>query len=184
MCRRTSLLHVGPLTIMICSFRCGKMRHACPCCAELKAWKRGALSAQSALQFLTGCKRRLRCAVCHDLHGPKCGLAPLRSAYFHFVIGAHMKLIGIPLCRPNVSELTASSAMGTGLWVAMVGIAHAVQLQLDKSDAGALLLVVLWACISARVGIRIEKGFRHIAANLLVSAGLVVLYHCVCALAG
>lgn len=87
-----------------------------------------------------------------------------------------MKIIGVPLRRPGFNELTAAAVMGSGLWVLAVGLAHVARMDLTKADAGALLLVMLWACVSARMGIRVGAGGRHLAANLLVSGVLLALY--------
>lgn len=87
-----------------------------------------------------------------------------------------MKLIGVPLRRPDFNELTAAAVLGSGLWVLAVGVAHAASMNLTKADAGALLLVMLWACVSTRFGIRVNSGGRHLAANLTVSALLLGVY--------
>ena len=87
-----------------------------------------------------------------------------------------MKLLGIPLRTPGANELTAASIMAVGLWVAAIGLTRVAPVTLDRSDAGALLLVLLWACISARLGIRVGMGGRHLGANLLVSAVLLGVY--------
>lgn len=87
-----------------------------------------------------------------------------------------MKLIGVPLRRPDFNELTAAAVMGSGLWVLAVGLAHIARMDLGKGDAGALLLVMLWACVSTRMGIRVGAGSRHLAVNLLVSGVLLALY--------
>lgn len=87
-----------------------------------------------------------------------------------------MNLIGVPLRRPAFNELTAATVMGSGLWVLAVGLAHFARMDLTKGDAGALLLVMLWACVSTRMGIRVGAGGRHLAANLLVSGVLLALY--------
>jgi hypothetical protein len=87
-----------------------------------------------------------------------------------------MKLIGVPLRRPGFNELTAAAVLGSGLWVLAVGLAHVARMDLSKGDAGALLLVMLWACVSARMGIRVGAGGRHLAANLLVSGALLACY--------
>ncbi|MET0333681.1 MAG: hypothetical protein ABW190_05375 [Rhizobacter sp.] len=87
-----------------------------------------------------------------------------------------MKLIGVPLRRPGFNELTAAAVMGSGLWVLAVGLAHVARMDLSKADAGALLLVMLWACVSTRLGIRVNAGGRHLAANLVVSAAILGLY--------
>jgi hypothetical protein len=87
-----------------------------------------------------------------------------------------MNIIGIPLRKPNFAELTAAGVLGTGLWMAALGIARTVQPDMGRVDAGALLIVCLWACIAARLGIRVGGGQRHLLANVLVSAALLALY--------
>ena len=87
-----------------------------------------------------------------------------------------MKFIGIPLRKPSGDELTASVVMGVGLWVLAVGAARLLQFDLGAADAGAVLVVTLWGSLSARLGIRIDQGQRHLAANLLVSALLLGVY--------
>lgn len=87
-----------------------------------------------------------------------------------------MKLLGIPLRTPTHVELIAAAVMGSGLWVAAVGCLRFAGIEIDRVDAGALLLVALWGCLSVRLGIRIGEGHRHLLANLLVSAALLGLY--------
>jgi hypothetical protein len=93
-----------------------------------------------------------------------------------------MKLIGIELRRPAFGEITAAAVMGTGLWVATVGSLQAAHVAIDRIDAGALLVVMLWGCVCVRVGIRVERGGRHLAANLATSAVLLSAYQGACAL--
>lgn len=87
-----------------------------------------------------------------------------------------MNLIGIPLRRPSSTEFTAAMVMGAGLWLLSVGLLHAAQFELSRAEAGALLLVTAWGCLSARLGIRIGMGHRHLLANLMVSAMLLAAY--------
>ena len=87
-----------------------------------------------------------------------------------------MHFIGIPLRKPSHTEIATASVMAVGLWVAGVGLMQAAQLALSRVDAGALLLVMLWGCVSVRVGIRIERGGRHLLASLAVSALLLGAY--------
>jgi hypothetical protein len=94
-----------------------------------------------------------------------------------------MNLIGITLRRPTFGELTAAAVMATGVWLAAVGLAHVLKLPMDRIEAGALLLVVVWGCVSARLGIRIGMGHRHLLANLTVSALLLGAYQGAWALA-
>lgn len=95
-----------------------------------------------------------------------------------------MKLIGIPLRRPTFGELTAAAVMATGLWLAALGLSRAAQFPMDRIDAGALLVVVAWGCVSVRLGIRVGHGNRHLVANLLVSAALLLVYQSAWAIAG
>ena len=90
--------------------------------------------------------------------------------------GHPMQLIGIPLRKPSHNEIAAASFMAVGLWVAGVGLMQAAQFALSRADAGALLLVMLWGCISVRLGIRIERGGRHLLASLAISALLLGAY--------
>ena len=87
-----------------------------------------------------------------------------------------MKLLGIPLRRPSFNEITAATVMGVGLWVGGVGLMKLLRVELPPADAGAMLLVLLWACHSVRLGIRIDQGRRHLAAHLAVSGLLLGLY--------
>jgi hypothetical protein len=87
-----------------------------------------------------------------------------------------MRLLGIQLRMPDSNEVTAAAFMATGLWAATVGVLSLMQVPFGRADAGALLLVVGWACLSARLGIRIGKGHRHLVANLAVSSLLLGLY--------
>ena len=88
-----------------------------------------------------------------------------------------MKLLGITLRKPAFREFTAATVMAVGLWMAAVGSMRVAGVPLDGGDAGGLLVVTVWACVSARLGIRVERGARHLVANLLVSALLFGLYH-------
>jgi len=87
-----------------------------------------------------------------------------------------MHLIGIPLRKPSHNELAVSTVMAVGLWLACIGLMQAAQVAVDRADAGALLLVCLWGCLSARLGIRIDRGGRHLLASLAVNALLLGAY--------
>lgn len=94
-----------------------------------------------------------------------------------------MNLLGIPLRKPSSGEITAAAVMATGVWLAAVGLLRVLNVPFDRMDAGALLVVLLWGCISARLGIRIGLGNRHLVANLAVCAGLLAVYQGAWALA-
>lgn len=87
-----------------------------------------------------------------------------------------MKLIGIPLRRPNSTEVTAAAVLATGLWLAALGALRLLHVPVDSHDAGALLVVAAWGALSAHVGIRVDRGQRHLLAQLAVSAALLALY--------
>jgi hypothetical protein len=87
-----------------------------------------------------------------------------------------MTLFGIELRKPTFNQITASVVMGVGLWVAVIGLAHASGQLLERREAGALLLVVVWACVAARIGLSIDKSRRHLACNLGISGVLLGLY--------
>ena len=95
-----------------------------------------------------------------------------------------MKLIGIPLRRPSSGELTAAAVMAVGLWLAALGLTRVLRIDMGAAEAGALLLVVVWGCVSARVGIRVGMGQRHLLANLLVSGALLGTYQAAWAVVG
>ncbi|HEY4958663.1 MAG TPA: hypothetical protein VII31_12695 [Caldimonas sp.] len=87
-----------------------------------------------------------------------------------------MTFFGIELRRPSFNEITAATVMAVGLWVGAVGIAQASGHALEARDAGALLVVAIWACVGTRLGLKVAKGGRHLAANIGVSAVLLGLY--------
>lgn len=87
-----------------------------------------------------------------------------------------MHLIGISLRKPSHNELLASAVMAVGLWLAGIGLMQAAQVALGRADAGALLIVCLWSCVSARLGIRIDRGGRHLLASLAGNAVLIGAY--------
>ena len=94
-----------------------------------------------------------------------------------------MKILGIQLRKPSFTEVTASAVMALGLWLMGVEVCKACGRPLGASDAGATLLIVFWGCVCVRLGIRVDRGFTHLALNvffggvlLLVYQGVVVLF--------
>jgi hypothetical protein len=87
-----------------------------------------------------------------------------------------MTFFGIELRKPSFTEITAATVMAVGLWVGAVGFAQASGHALDGRDAGALLVVAVWACVGTRIGLKVAQGGRHLAANIGVSALLLGLY--------
>jgi len=88
-----------------------------------------------------------------------------------------MKLLGIQLNKPTFNELTASAVMAAGLWLACVALFKVSDQPIDRIDAGAALLMIFWGCIGVRMGIRFDHGLRHVAANVLGGAAILVVYH-------
>lgn len=95
-----------------------------------------------------------------------------------------MKMFGIVLRKPGFGELTAAAVMATGLWLAVIGIAHVSGLPLARADAGALLVAIGWACVAARIGLSLDASGRHATANLAGCAGLLGAYQGALAIGG
>jgi hypothetical protein len=96
-----------------------------------------------------------------------------------------MKIIGVELRKPSFGEITAAAVLAAGLWMAIVALWRTVgAAPLDRIDAGALLLVVFWGCICVRLGIRVERGPRHLALNVAFCALLVAVYQAAVTLFG
>lgn len=83
-----------------------------------------------------------------------------------------MNFFGITIRLPSFGEITAASVMALGLWLAAIALMVRFGSPLETADAGALLLVIEWACVAARLGIRPDRGTRHLLANVAVSAVL------------
>jgi hypothetical protein len=100
----------------------------------------------------------------------RCSLTPSNA------FTSSMKILGIALRRPPFNELTAAAVMAAGLWLLAMGATHALQLALDRADAGALLLMIAWGCLSVRFGLRLDQGERHLVANVAGASVLMALY--------
>jgi hypothetical protein len=90
-----------------------------------------------------------------------------------------MKILGIQLRQPTFGEVTASAVMAAGLWLACVALLRANDQPLDRIEAGGALLVIFWGCVGVRLGIRVDRGARHLALNVLFGAVLLGVYHAV-----
>jgi len=93
-----------------------------------------------------------------------------------------MKILGIELTRPSFNEVTAAAVMASGLWLACVALWRLSNQPMDRVDAGAALLVIFWSCVGVRMGIRFDRGLRHVAANMLCAAVILALYHAILSL--
>ncbi len=87
-----------------------------------------------------------------------------------------MTLFGISLRKPGFGEVTAAAVMAVGIWLALCGVARLIGGGLERGEAGALLLVVAWACVAARLGLSIDASRRHALVNLGVAAVLLSAY--------
>ena len=87
-----------------------------------------------------------------------------------------MTLLGLQLRRPTFNEITAATIMAVGLWVAVIGLAQVTGHALGARDAGALLLVSVWGCLGARLGVGFGKGGRQLAAHIGVNVVLLAIY--------
>ena len=99
-----------------------------------------------------------------------------------FDSGSSMKILGIQLSKPSFNEVTASAVMAAGLWLACMALLRVSEQPLDRIEAGGALLVIFWGCVGVRMGIRIDRGVRHLAANLLCGGVILALYHAIVSL--
>ena len=75
-----------------------------------------------------------------------------------------------------LSCVSGLTVLAVGLWIAAIGIARVTGHALLGPEAGALLVVALWACIAVRIGLALDKGRRQMIANLAISAVLLGVY--------
>ena len=94
-----------------------------------------------------------------------------------------MTLFGISLRKPTFGEATAAAVLATGLWLTTLGLVRASGVQLSGGEAGALFIASLWACLGARLGLRLDAGRRPAFVNLLVAAVLLLTYQAALAIA-
>jgi hypothetical protein len=87
-----------------------------------------------------------------------------------------MTLFGISLRKPTFNEITAATVMGVGLWIACLGLMKASGRPMDLMEAGAALLMMIWACLGVRMGINVAAGVRHVVANAFICATLLLAY--------
>jgi hypothetical protein len=93
-----------------------------------------------------------------------------------------MKILGIELSKPSFNEVTASAVMAAGLWLACVALFKVSQQPMDRTEAGAALLVIFWSCVGVRMGIRFDRGLRHVVVNLLCGAAILAVYQLIVSL--
>jgi len=88
-----------------------------------------------------------------------------------------MKILGIQLSKPSFVEVTASAVMAAGLWLATIALFKVTEQPMDRIQAGAALLVIFWSCVGVRMGIRLDKGLRHVAVNVLLGGVILMVYN-------
>jgi hypothetical protein len=93
-----------------------------------------------------------------------------------------MKILGVELSRPSFGEVTASAVMAAGVWLACMALWRVSNQPMDRVEAGSGLLVIFWACVGVRMGIRVDRGPRHLVLNLLFAGALLIVYHAVVSL--
>lgn len=81
-----------------------------------------------------------------------------------------MNILGVTLNKPSFTEVTWAALIACVWWVAALGIWTVAGGRPEPVDAGATLLIIFWGCICPRCGIRIDRGFSHLALNMVVSA--------------
>jgi hypothetical protein len=86
------------------------------------------------------------------------------------------QLFGISARCPTFGEFTAASVLACGLWLATCGLMFRLDALPDRFNAGALLLMLEWTCVSIRIGIRPQLGGRHVLVNLAGCAALLGAY--------
>jgi hypothetical protein len=96
---------------------------------------------------------------------------------FRFRQYVRMKILGIELSKPSFGEVTAAAVMAAGLWLACVALWRVSDQPMNRIEAGAALLVIFWGCVGVRMGIRFDKGLRHVAANMLCAGVILAVYH-------
>jgi hypothetical protein len=110
------------------------------------------------------------------VHRPPSGLQVLARST--------MRLFGIPARVPSFGECTAASILACGLWLGACGLLYRLGSPLAKFDAGALLLILEWTCVSIRAGIEPRLGGRHLIANLAGCAAVIGAYGLACSALG
>jgi hypothetical protein len=88
-----------------------------------------------------------------------------------------MKILDIQITKPSFAEVTAAAVMAAGLWLACMALMRLSQHPMDRIEAGAALLVIFWSCVGVRMGIRVDRGVRHLALNVLFGGAILVIYH-------
>jgi hypothetical protein len=81
-----------------------------------------------------------------------------------------MQLLGITIRKPSFGEITATSVLAIGLWLVGVGAMVQSGQVFGRADLAALLVMVWWGCLAARVGIDLRAGWRHLVAGAVVGS--------------
>ena len=87
-----------------------------------------------------------------------------------------MNILGVQLNKPSFTQLTGSAIMAAGLWLAIVAVMRTTGQDIVRIEAGAALLVVFWGCVCASLGIRVDRGRRRLAVNVVCGGVLLGVY--------
>lgn len=91
-----------------------------------------------------------------------------------------MKLLGISTRVPSFGEVTAASIAALGLWIVACGLSYRAGFSPSRFDAGVLLVLIEWSCVSLRLGIRPHLGARHLALHVAGCALVMAAFHAAC----
>lgn len=95
---------------------------------------------------------------------------------------SRMKILGISLRKPSFDEVTAAAVMAAGLWLVYVAVVRALGHAFEPVQAGGVLLIIFWGCVCVRFGIHVGRGVQHLVLNVVLGAGLLMLYQAIVAL--
>ncbi len=87
-----------------------------------------------------------------------------------------MQILGVQWRKPTFKAFTEASVIGLGLW--LCGVAAMVQAnpQVGADEVGALLVMVWWFSLGARMGLDLRTGLRPLLVNLGIAAVLLACY--------
>lgn len=90
-----------------------------------------------------------------------------------------MMIFGIELHKPTLQSLTGACLVGVLLWVVIVfaGVGS-----MTSNEAGAILVAIMFGCVSNSIGIDVTKGFKPLLLNVVGSTSVLLTYHYICGL--
>ncbi|BBA45522.1 TPA: hypothetical protein ACK3Q6_008006 [Burkholderia cepacia] len=76
-----------------------------------------------------------------------------------------MKILGVTLRRPTVTDVTVMMAVATFLLVAVLLVAGLVGYRPGTYTKAVFLASLAWGVLSNLIGIRVVEGWRHMLLN-------------------